>query len=397
MTSTDDLPQPGCPDAPGYGPALGRLAATRVWPWGLFVLLPLLLLAPASTLGDLDPAWPGWLALVVVAASFSMAVVASQNRRLRRTLLPEVMLALLTATVAVATVTLAPEWGTLSTLLGLAAGATVRMRWAAAVVASMAVGATTLLVVAGSTLSDAIWSTGITTLLAGVATLGFRRLIGAVLALDRSRQELAEAAVVAERLRFSRDLHDLLGHTLSVIVVKAEAVRRLGANDPEAAATHAADIETIGRRALVEIREAVEGYRPSAFAQELGRARSALAAAGISSDVSGAGAWQGSPAGEADAVLGWVLREAVTNVVRHSGARRCVIEVELTDDVVRLRVDDDGRGGAQAAERSTRGLRGMRERVDAAGGRLSFADLAPGLRVTVELPVRTRSIVEVRR
>ena len=392
MTSTDELGPPGCSDVP----ARSRMAATRAWPWGLFVLLLLLLLAPASTIADLDPQWPGWLALVVVAASFSMAVVASQNRRLRRSLLPEAMLGLLTATVAVATVMLASEWGTLCTLLGLAAGATVRMRWAPALVGSMAVGATTLVVVAGSTLSDAIWSAGLTTLLAGVSVLGFRRLIGTVRALDRSRQELAEAAVVAERLRFSRDLHDLLGHTLSVIVVKAEAVRRLGASDPEAAATHAADIETIGRRALVEIREAVEGYRPSAFAQELGRARSALAAAGISSTVTGAGAWQSSPGGEADAVLGWVLREAVTNVVRHSGARRCVIEVDTNDDAVQLRVDDDGRGGAQTAERSTRGLRGMRERVDAAGGRLAFADLAPGFRVSVELPVRTRSASEVR-
>ncbi len=128
------------------------------------------------------------------------------------------------------------------------------------------------------------WTTAGGVLLAGIATTSFLRLIETVEELRRTRNELARVAVVEERERFSRDLHDLLGHTLSVMVVKAEAVRRLAGRDPEAAAAHAADIEQVGRQALVDVREAVDAMRVPTLADELDGARRALDAAGIRAD-----------------------------------------------------------------------------------------------------------------
>src|SRR5690606_5786437 len=133
-------------------------------------------------------------------------------------------------------------------------------------------------------------------------------------------QQLALAAVDRERVRFSRDLHDLLGHTLSVIVVKAEAVRRIADSDPAAASAHAQDIEDIGRRALSEVREAVGGYRNASLASELDRARRALEAASVDVAID----WDTGPLGNAaEETLAWVVREGATNVVRHARAQRC--------------------------------------------------------------------------
>ncbi len=198
-----------------------------------------------------------------------------------------------------------------------------------------------------------------------------RRLIGE---LERTRDALATAAVAQERLRFSRDLHDLLGHTLSVIVVKAEVVRRIAERDPPAAAAQAADIEDIGRRALVEIREAVTGYRESGLTAELTRAKGVLSSAGITATVHRTA----DPLPDAaDRLLAWVLREATTNVVRHSGAERCDIEISTADGSAALRVVDDGGtnggtngGNSAAATGFGNGLQGLTERLGAAGGTL---------------------------
>jgi two-component system sensor histidine kinase DesK len=217
-------------------------------------------------------------------------------------------------------------------------------------------------------LHDAL-ATALTTVIGTVLASG---LVGAVRQMQRlirelqqTRDALATVAVAEERLRFSRDLHDLLGHTLSVIVVKAEVVRRIAERDPPAAAAQAADIEDIGRRALVEIREAVTGYRESGLTAELTRAKGVLSSAGITATVQRTA----DPLPEAaDRLLAWVLREATTNVVRHSGAQRCAIEISTTDGAAALSVVDNG--GAAGGAAFGNGLRGLTERLGAAGGTL---------------------------
>jgi len=224
----------------------------------------------------------------------------------------------------------------------------------------------------------------LTTVLFGMVTHGFLRLVAAIAELREAREELAHAAVVEERLRFSRDLHDLLGHTMSVVVVKAEAVRRLAVRSPELAASHAADIESIGRQALVEIREAVSGYRQRSAAQELAGARAVLGDAGIEATVR----QHGTPLPEAvDTLLAWAIREGVTNVIRHSRATRCEIGLRGVGGDAVLEIDDDGTGVPSAAHTGT-GLRGLTERAAAAGGAVS-ATASPlgGFRLTVTLPV----------
>ncbi|WP_086756828.1 sensor histidine kinase, partial [Streptomyces griseiscabiei] len=153
------------------------------------------------------------------------------------------------------------------------------------------------------------------TFISVVVTAAILSLADAVRELRAAREELAHRAVEEERLRFSRDLHDLLGHTLSVIVVKSEAARRLAPHDPDATLAQIADIETVGRQALTEIREAVTGYREGSLTSELDRARSVLSATGTALTVRRSGP---PPTARTEALLAWVVREAVTNVVRHS-------------------------------------------------------------------------------
>jgi two-component system, NarL family, sensor histidine kinase DesK len=229
------------------------------------------------------------------------------------------------------------------------------------------------------------------TMLSGLVTAAILSLFDTVAMLRATRQDLARTAVEKERLRFSRDLHDLLGHTMSVVVVKAEAVRRLAPRDVAAALGQAADIEAVGRQALTEIREAVTGYREGGLATELHRARSLLDASGIEPVVQ----QSGPPLPpQTEALLGWVVREGVTNVVRHSRAARCEVVVRCGAERVYLEITDDGCGTpsdppATGAGSGT-GLRGLAERLSAAGGSLDFGpDRRRGFRLSAELPADT--------
>ncbi|MCX5225918.1 sensor histidine kinase [Streptomyces sp. NPDC006553] len=281
------------------------------------------------------------------------------------------------------------EWLLLFPLLGLAVGAVVRrgrlLRWISLPLV-FAVGVVTFW-------KDDWDSIGVVygTFISVMVTAAILALDETVRQLRATREELATAAVEKERLRFSRDLHDLLGHTLSVIVVKSEVVRRLAPRDLDAALAQVADIEAVGRQALTEIREAVTGYREGSLATELDRARDALSSAGIEPVVRRSGPLL-EP--QTEALLSWVVRESTTNAVRHSGAARCVIALDGTADRVRLTVTDDGRGPVARTPAANgtpgSGLRGLRERVAAAGGTLDSGP-APrgGFRVTAELPVET--------
>jgi len=301
-------------------------------------------------------------------------------------------------------------------LLGLATGAVVRGPWLGRTGLAL-----TALAAAVSSYREGWDAVNIAyaTFLSTMVTAAILSLSEAVRELRAAREELARRAVEEERLRFSRDLHDLLGHTMSVIVVKSEAARRLAPRDLDAAVAQITDIESVGRQALTEIREAVTGYREGSLSTDLDRAASALRAAGIEPTVH----LSGPPlAAQTEALLGWVVREAVTNTVRHSGATRCEISVDGSAERVRLRVWDDGRGelagardsagsdlpelpelpellthpradvvaGAQTSGIGGTGLKGLAERLAAAGGRLE-AGAGPrgGFVVRAELPVES--------
>ncbi len=152
---------------------------------------------------------------------------------------------------------------------------------------------------------------------ASAAVFGIVSLIRRNLDLADAHEQLKEMAVEQERARFARDLHDLLGHSLTVITVKSELARRVMASDPDRAAAEVADIERLSREALADVRATVAGYRGVTLAAEISSARSALAAAGVHADLPGA---VDDVPGERRELFGWVLREGVTNVVRHSDA-----------------------------------------------------------------------------
>ncbi|WP_326564626.1 sensor histidine kinase [Micromonospora peucetia] len=231
---------------------------------------------------------------------------------------------------------------------------------------------------------------GYGTFISGVVTAAILGLAATTAELRRTREELARSAVDQERLRFARDLHDLLGHSMSVIVVKAEAVRRLMERNPAQAAAQASDIETVGRQALTEIREAVSGYRESNLAIELDRARSALTTAGVTQDVR----LSGPPLDpEPEAVLSWVVREAATNIIRHSKATRVEIVMAHTRQQIRLEITDNGTGPPPSRPAVRRdatagtGLKGLAERLAEAGGSLvTQAGPQGGFQVIAELP-----------
>jgi two-component system sensor histidine kinase DesK len=228
-----------------------------------------------------------------------------------------------------------------------------------------------------------VWAEGFVVLLAGAASSAFAALLDTVAELRRTRQELARMAVAEERERFARDLHDLLGHTLSVIVVKAQAVRRLAGTDPDAAVEHAVDIEQIGRRALGDVRQAVDAMRAPTLVDELDEVRRALDAAGIATSVD----WDAAePSGKADEVLAWVLREGATNVMRHSGASACRIGLAERDGRLELSIADDGVGSPTPPTVRVGGLAGLRDRVAAAGGDLVVERPADGFRLVASVP-----------
>ncbi|HZD99597.1 MAG TPA: histidine kinase [Micromonosporaceae bacterium] len=228
------------------------------------------------------------------------------------------------------------------------------------------------------------------TLMAGALVQVIKQMQRYIRILRDTRAELAQNAVAQERLRFARDLHDLLGHTMSLIVVKAEVVRRLVEREPALAAEAAADIEAIGRRALTEVREAVNGYRAPEFPVELDSVRTALASAGISVRVR----HDGPPVPPAASpVFGWAIREAATNVIRHSGAKACEVTVTVDATSATLEIRDTGRGhraGPGSGDRAAPvgvGLVGLRERVTAAGGTLTTGNPSHGgFQVVVTMP-----------
>lgn len=213
----------------------------------------------------------------------------------------------------------------------------------------------------------------------GTSNLHFMRVREMTAELQRTREENENLARVAERERIARDLHDVLGHTLTLITLKSALAARLAERDPARAAAEMREVEGVSREALKEIREAVAGYRDVGLAREVASAEVMLTAAGVTvkHDVA---PMLLTPTEEATLAL--AIREAVTNVVRHAGATLCRITLSEADGTRSLAVEDDGSGKRGP---DGNGLSGMRERVRALGGEVSVGPGASGTRVQITL------------
>ena len=252
-----------------------------------------------------------------------------------------------------------------------------------------------LVVVAAALIFDRpIFWTLLTLAICGVvggANIYFGQLTRQGDALRRSREEVQRLATVAERERIARDLHDLLGHTLSLITLKAELARKLSERDDPRAVDEIREVERISRDALRQVREAVEGFRETGLAGELARARLVCEARGIDLGIEVS---PGNLDSRSEVALAMVVREAVTNVARHSGASRCSIHLRQDGDHVVLTIQDDGRGAASPGQKldsmAGHGLLGMGERLRELGGRLEV-DGSQGWTLRAFLPAQMKN------
>lgn len=268
----------------------------------------------------------------------------------------------------------------------LAAVPRIPLRWRSALVVSMLAAFVVWMVVLGVPTGLVVLVAAITVLIGGAVFMANHFQI------DRERKraelkltqdEVRRIAAFAERERIGRDLHDLLGHTLSLIALKSELAGKLATRDAAAARREIDEVARIARDALAQVRTAVSGIRSAALAAELASAKVLLEAEGVAltADIDAL-----SLAPEAESALALVLREAATNIQRHARARNARVSLRAQGDDARLCVEDDGRGGAL---QPGNGLSGMRERVDALGGQLRFESLTPsGTRVCATLPRR---------
>ncbi len=200
--------------------------------------------------------------------------------------------------------------------------------------------------------------------------------------LRMAQSEIEHLAKMAERERIARDLHDVLGHTLSLIIVKSTLAGKLLEKYPEKARSEIGDIEKVSREAMAEIRNTLRGYNTYKLCDEMQRAKSVLESAGVAME-SDAVEIAMTPAQES--VVALIMREAVTNVVRHAQAQHCQLRIAPNNGNCVFEIQDDGRGGFQA---EGNGLRGMRERVEALGGTLA-RDSSSGTKLKFEFPLTT--------
>ena len=252
-------------------------------------------------------------------------------------------------------------------------------RWAVGGVVVLAAGAALLPTVVPGWGGKPDYDIGLSVLLIALAMFAFFRVVHANVALSAARAEVARLAAENERSRIARDLHDLLGHSLTTITVKAGLARRLGEHgETERALIEIAEVEQLSRRTLGDVRAAVSAHREVTVTGELATAREVLRAAGIVAELP-------ATVAESDPVLselfGWVVREGVTNVVRHSRAEH----VRITLEPRAIEIVDDGHGNVAAVGN---GLTGLRERAEAAGGTLTAAGTVDGFQLRVEVAPR---------
>jgi two-component system sensor histidine kinase DesK len=281
------------------------------------------------------------------------------------------------------------NWGATLIITGAAIGANVPARWAVVGAAGCAAAGLSVCLSVGTSLSNDLNVLIGPPLAAVITYLAVRR--GELFdTLRDTRAELARMAVANERLRIGRDLHDLLGHSLSLITVKAELAGRLIDSNPDRAAREIAELQTVARRSLGEVRAAVTSYRQPSLGAELAEARQMLAAAGMDCRIAAPAAAELAP--DVDELLAWMVREGTTNAVRHSGARVVTITVTAAADELIAEVADDGTGLVRSPERSAggrgSGLAGLAERARKAGAQFTAGEGlgGSGFRILVRVP-----------
>lgn len=267
--------------------------------------------------------------------------------------------------------------------LGDAKRPAVAFRWLAVIVAAVLLEAWLVPLPPYAWIPAAVFST-----LIGGTNIHFGEVRRKDQALLEARKAAEHLAAVAERERIARDLHDLLGHTLSVIVIKSELAAKLADRDPARAAEEIRDVEQISRKALQEVRQAIHGFRGESVEQELATGRAALAAAGVELVTS---VPRLDLPSSTERALALAVREALTNVIRHSKATRCEVSTEYREGSISLVVQDNGIGGANT---EGAGLSGMRTRLAEVGGSL-HRDGTAGTRLVLTAP-RPPSLAESR-
>ena len=318
------------------------------------------------------------LASGVVWAWFWTRIVAGPDGRFR-----VLAVALGAALIGAFTLMTPPQYGTFWIYVVVMIGAAFPWRVALPLIAIASLVAAALDLIRGT---GSLVATGelINAAIVGVAAIGGRLLIDANRQLSLAREQIARLAVGEERLRFARDLHDLLGHSLSVIALKSELAGRLVSRAPGLAEHEIRDIEKVARDALREVRETVAGYRQPTLAAELAGVREAMMAAGIEFRLDEQ--HDGLPPA-LEAVAAWAVREGATNVLRHSKATRCSVRIVADRQKATVEVVDNGRGGAPHAGS---GLQGLEERVRGRGGTMQAEPMPhEGFRLRITLPMQS--------
>lgn len=358
--------RPGRRDA-GHGGGLGELVfsrgAARWYLGGAFALIWLISVVPAllETASGALSVTVGLLLLAVFGAAFLFAVPMSWWLPQRWYLLPAAALFALSFA-------LFPwvGWGIrgLWTYVGVViamAVAPLPLTWT--LLLALGVFAAFAGIMLDGWSDEVLWIPAVLVSISAMMA-AFARNIVAMNELRATRDRMAAMAVERERSRVARDLHDILGHSLTVITVKSELAGRLVDVDPARARTEIGEVESLARGALADVRATVAGYRGVSLSGELAAARAALDAAEIAADVPGS---SDAVPPERRELAAWVVREGVTNVMRHAAASRCRIRIAEHE----VTIDDDGVGPVVRADQAGTGLAGLRERVESAGGRMT--------------------------
>jgi two-component system sensor histidine kinase DesK len=364
---------------PGGGFGSGRFGWIYGAIWQLYLILPLVVILQSPN-GPWK--WVGLSSLFGFIVLYTASFALNRRWHKRQDLVPGERWLALAALILLASLTVpAAHLSGLYTFLYVAVAAVATLSSVEALI-------TSIVVIGGASVIGAVnnWDGWqflvLTSLSATFGMWGVGKVIQQSVALREANEKITQLAIAEERARVARDLHDVLGHSLTVISVKAELASRLAETNPARAGVEIGDVHRLARDALADVRATVAGYREGSLAAELAGARAALTAAGIEADLpSGAD----DVTGKRRQLFGWALREAVTNVVRHSGARLCRVTMTARS----IEIADDGIGPAahELGPPTGHDLIGLGERVAGAGAQLVVGRSPEGgflLRVVAE-------------